>query len=184
MTQNQLGLNQILNPFEAYTIPLDDWVTKLIDFLVENFRPLFQAIGWPISLILESIESALLSIPPLIFLLITGLVVWQFAGRKVASYSIIALTLIGFVGTWQEAMVSLSLVVTAVVFCLIAGIPLGIACAKNDAIERIIRPLLDVMQTVPTFCLFDSGGNAVWHWGSSGNDRHHCLCFAPFNSSD
>lgn len=155
MTQYQLALNptlnSFLNPFEVYTIPLDDWVTNLINYLVDNFRPLFQAIGWPINLILESIESLFLSVPPLIFLVIIGLVVWQFAGGKVAIYSIIALSLIGFVGTWQEAMVSLSLVVTAVAFCLVAGIPLGIACAKSDRLERIIRPLLDVMQTVPTF---------------------------------
>ncbi len=151
MTQNQFGLNSILNPFEIYTIPLDDWITNLINFLVDNFRPLFQAIGFPIRLILESIESVFVSIPPLIFLVIICIVAWQVAGRKIGIYSTIALTLIGFVGTWEEAMVSLSLVVTAVVFCLVMGIPLGIVCARSDATEKMIRPLLDVMQTVPTF---------------------------------
>ncbi|MGK7876637.1 MAG: ABC transporter permease [Xenococcaceae cyanobacterium] len=151
MAQNQVGLNQILNPFQVYTIPLDDWITGSINFLVDHFRPLFQAIGFPIRLILESIESVLVSIPPLIFLVIMGAIAWQIAGRKIAIYSIIALSLIGFVGTWKEAMVSLSLVLTAVVFCLVVGIPLGIACARSDRLERIIRPLLDVMQTVPTF---------------------------------
>ena len=149
--QNQLGMSSILNPFDLYTIPLDDWISNLIDFLVDNFRPVFQAIGEPIRFILETTQSVFVSIPPLIFLVIVGAIAWQFAGVKVAIYSIMALTVIGFVGTWDEAMVSLSLVVTAVVFCLILGIPLGIVCAKSDAIEKIIRPLLDVMQTVPTF---------------------------------
>ena len=147
----QLALNPILNPFETYTIPLDDWITNLIKFLVDNFRPVFQAIGFPIRLLLESIELVFVSTPPLIFLVIIGIVAWQIAGRKIGIYSTLALTLIGFVGTWEEAMVSLSLVITAVVFCLLIGIPVGIACAKNDYLERIIRPLLDVMQTVPTF---------------------------------
>ena len=48
-------------------------------------------------------------------------------------------------------MISLSLVVTAVVFCLAVGIPVGIVCAKSDRAERAIRPLLDVMQTLPSF---------------------------------
>jgi ABC-type proline/glycine betaine transport system permease subunit len=58
------------------------------------------------------------SIPPLIFLMIIGLMAWQLAGRKIRIYSIAALTLIGFVGAWKEAMVTLSLVVTAVAFCV------------------------------------------------------------------
>jgi glycine betaine/proline transport system permease protein len=97
------------------------------------------------------IESAMFqSIPPLIFLMIIGLMTWQVAGRKIAIYSISALTLIGFVGAWKEAMVTLSLVVTAVEFCVAIGIPIGIACARSDRLVGFVRPLLDVMQTVVT----------------------------------
>ncbi|NES23999.1 MAG: hypothetical protein F6K41_35090 [Symploca sp. SIO3E6] len=113
MTNN---LNVLLNPFELYSIPLDDWISAAIDFLVNNFRPLFQAIRFPVSLALDGIEALFLAIPPLIFLLIIGLIVWQLAGRAIAIYSVIALTLIGFLGIWEEAMVSLALVMTAVVF--------------------------------------------------------------------
>lgn len=144
-------IDKLLNPFQLYTIPLDDWVTEIINFIVDNFRPFFQTIRMPISWTLKSIEWIFISLPPLIFIIIIGLIAWQLAGRKITIYSVIALTLIGFVDLWEQAMVSLALVVTAVVFCLVFGIPLGIISAKNDRVERFIRPLLDVMQTLPSF---------------------------------
>lgn len=145
------AIDNILNPFQLYTIPLDDWITNSIDFIVDNFRPFFQAIGLPIRWTLKNIESGFTSIPPLIFILVIALIAWKLAGRKIAIYSIISLTLIGLIDVWEQAMVSLSLVITAVIFCLVVGIPLGIICAKSDRLERLIRPVLDVMQTLPTF---------------------------------
>lgn len=141
----------ILNPFELFTIPLDDWITAVIDFIVDNFRWFFQLIRLPVSWILESIGWLLVSIPPSILLIFIGLIAWQLAGRGVAIYSIIAMTAIGFVGAWQQAMVSLSLVLTAVTFSTIIGIPIGIVSAKSDRADELIRPFLDVMQTMPTF---------------------------------
>ena len=145
------AIDNILNPFQLYTIPLDDWISGIINFIVDNFRPFFQAIGFPIRWTLQNIEWGFQTIPPLIFIIIISLIAWKLAGRKIAIYSIISLTLIGFVDVWEEAMVSLALVLTAVVFCLVVGIPLGIISAKNDRVERFLRPLLDVMQTLPSF---------------------------------
>ena len=141
----------ILNPFNFYTIPLDDWITTGINFIVDNFRPFFQAIRQPVSWLLEGIGQMLLSIPPSILLIIIGLIAWQLAGKNIAVYSILAMSAIGLVGAWEQAMVSLSLVLTAVTFSIIVGIPLGIACAKSDRVEAFINPLLDIMQTMPTF---------------------------------
>ena len=144
-------LDAILNPFQFYTIPLDRWITTSINFLVDNFRPLFQAVRLPISWTLEGIEWIFVSIPPLIFLVIIVLIAWQLAGRAVAIYSLIALTFIGFLGAWEQAMISLSLIMTAVVFCMVVGIPLGIVNAKNNRVEQYLRPFLDAMQTLPSF---------------------------------
>lgn len=145
------AIDNILNPFQLYTIPLDDWITNSINFIVDNFRPFFQAIGFPIRWTLQNIERGLLAIPPLIFIILIGLIVWKLAGKKITIYSIISLTLIGFIDIWEQAIVSLALVLTAIIFCLVVGIPIGILSAKNDRIERLIRPLLDVMQTLPSF---------------------------------
>ncbi|MEC4816316.1 MAG: glycine betaine/L-proline ABC transporter substrate-binding protein ProX [Scytonema sp. PMC 1069.18] len=148
---NQEGLDAILNPFDLYTLPLEDWITNSVNYIVENYRPLFQAIRIPISFVLESMQLSFLAIPPLIFLILVGLLAWQIAGGKIAIYSIVALSLIGFFGAWEEAIVSLSLVVTAVTFCMVVGITLGILSASNQRLEKWLQPILDAMQTLPSF---------------------------------
>ena len=150
-TEKPEGINVLLNPFQLYTIPLDDWISQSIEFIVKNFRPFFQTISLPIGWGLKRIDWGFSAITPLIFIIIIGILAWKLAGKKIAIYSIISLTLIGFVGAWEQAMVSLALVVTAVLFCLMVGIPVGVISAKNDPLERVIRPLLDVMQTLPSF---------------------------------
>lgn len=151
MIQKSEMASKLLNPFEIYTIPLDDWINQIIAFIVDHFRPFFQAIGLPIRWLLQNIEGILSAIPPLIFIIAIALIAWKLVGKKVAFYSIISLTLIGLIDVWEQAMVSLSLVITALVFCLLVGIPTGIICAKSDRSERIIRPILDIMQTLPSF---------------------------------
>lgn len=151
VVKSQRGLDDILNPFNNYTLPLNDWISAVVNFIVDNFRSIFQVIRFPISLVLDGIEWVFLSIPPVIFLFIIGLVAWQLAGRGVGIYSVVALILIGLVGAWKQAMVTLSMVVTAVVFCTMIGIPLGIVCAKSDRLWKVVRPLLDIMQTTPLF---------------------------------
>ncbi|MGH7998686.1 MAG: ABC transporter permease, partial [Brasilonema sp.] len=151
VVKSERGLDDILNPFNNYTVPLDDWITAAVNFIIDNFRPIFQALRFPISLVLDGIEWVFLSIPPVIFLFIIGLVAWQLAGRGVGIYSVVALILIGLVGAWKQAMVTLSMVLTAVVFCTMIGIPLGIICARSDRFWKVVRPLLDIMQTTPLF---------------------------------
>lgn len=141
----------MLNLFEQYTIPLGDWLEVVVQFIVDNFRSVFQAIRTPVDLVLTGIESFFQWLPPLAFLVILGLVAWQLAGRGTAIYSLVALLLVGFLGTWSEAMTTLALVITAVFFCVLIGIPVGILAARSDRFEQILRPVLDAMQTLPAF---------------------------------
>ncbi|MGB3401288.1 MAG: glycine betaine/L-proline ABC transporter substrate-binding protein ProX [Microcoleaceae cyanobacterium] len=151
IAQETSRIDQILNPFQSYKMPFDDWINSGLTFIVDNFRPFFQAIRVPVSWLLESLGNGLISIPPTILILIIVLLVWQFTNKKLVIYSLFSLVFIGLIGAWEPAMVSLSLVLTAVIFSTIIGIPLGVAAAKNDRMESIIRPTLDVMQTIPTF---------------------------------
>lgn len=62
-----------------------------------------------------------------------------------------SLAVIGLIGAWSEAMVTLALVLTSVFFCLLIGLPMGIWLARSDSAAKIIRPILDAMQTTPAF---------------------------------
>ena len=139
------------NPFDLYTIPLGDWVEAVVGWLVMNFRIYFQAIRWPISQTLDGVEATLQSIPPVILLIILFFILLLIAKWRIALFSVLTLVMIGFLGTWEEAMTTLSIVITAVLFCIIIGTPLGILSARNNTFEVILRPVLDAMQTTPSF---------------------------------
>ncbi len=140
-----------LHPFDNAVIPLDDWVDSGLTWVVDHFRPAFQAVRVPIDATLTGIEHGLLAVPPLLMIALIGLIAWQASGRRLAIGSVLSLLMIGFIGAWSEAMVTLSLVLTSVVFCMVIGLPLGISMARSDRLESVARPLLDAMQTTPAF---------------------------------
>ncbi len=140
-----------LDPFAQKLIPLDHWVDQGLEWLVDNFRPAFQAVRWPIDATLTSIESALLAVPSIVMIILFGLIAWQVSGRRLALASMASLVFIGLIGAWPEAMVTLALVLTSVFFCILLGLPTGIMLARNDRLESTFRPILDAMQTTPAF---------------------------------
>ncbi len=144
-------LGTILDPFQHLHIPVGVWVENLINWLVTNFHDFFHLITLPIDRILEATQSTLMGIPPLIFIIAFWLLAWQVAGVRSAVLPTLALIFIGLFGAWDKAMVTLSLIITAVFFCIIIGIPLGVVAARNDKFEITIRPVLDAMQTTPAF---------------------------------
>lgn len=141
----------ILNPFEEVLIPFDDWTNKGIDWLVENFREVFLTAKAPIDIVLKATESFLLFLNPYVVILFFVLLALQFSTKKLAFGSFVSLLIIGFIGAWEESMITLSLVLTAVLFSIIIGLPLGIWSAKNDTVNKVLRPILDAMQTTPAF---------------------------------
>ncbi|PMW99597.1 proline/glycine betaine ABC transporter permease ProW [Pseudomonas sp. FW215-R2] len=140
-----------LDPFQSLNIPLGSWVETALKYLVHNFRDVFRSIRWPVDQVLDGVQWGLLSLPPTVFIIIAGLISWQIGGKRIAIFSVATLTGLGLIGVWSDAMVTLALVLTSLLFCAVIGIPLGILCARSDRTEMIIRPVLDAMQTLPAF---------------------------------
>lgn len=141
----------ILNPFENVLIPFDEWTTDGIDWLVQNFREVFLTAKAPVDIVLKSIESFLLYLNPYVVILFFVLLSLQVANKKLAFGTLISFLIMGFIGVWEESMITLSLVITAVLFSVIIGLPLGIWSAKSDTVDKVLRPILDGMQTTPAF---------------------------------
>lgn len=141
----------IMDPFHKTLIPLDSWVTDAIDWVVSHFRPVFQGIRLPVDYILGAFQHLLTGMPAPVAILLFTLIAWQMAGTGMGIAALICLALIGAIGAWTQAMVTLSLVLTALLFCMVIGLPLGIWLARNQRAAKIIRPLLDAMQTTPAF---------------------------------
>lgn len=132
-------------------IPLDTWADQAVDWLVLNYREVFQLIKWPVERTLEGLNAGLSSLHPLIVIAIIGVIAWRAAGYKLSLFTIITFIVVGLLGMWEDTMTTLAMVLCAVVFCTIIGIPLGIFAGRNDTFESCLRPILDAMQTTPPF---------------------------------
>ncbi len=137
--------------FEDKVIPLDIWVSQFVDWLVENYRDVFQAIKWPVEQTLNGLDAGLNALPPLLVIALIAIAAWRFSGKGLAIFTVITMTFIGFLGLWGDTMTTLAMVLSSVIFCALAGIPLGIWAGRSDAFETGIRPVLDAMQTTPAF---------------------------------
>jgi len=140
-----------LRPSTYYKVPLDDWVGNGVDWLVGNFRPAFQAIKWPVDQVLNGLDGLLQAVPFVVMVALFAILAWRVAGRGLAIFCIISFLLIDLVGVWPETMTTLAMILTALVFCAVIGIPLGISAAASDRFASGLRPVLDVMQTIPPF---------------------------------
>lgn len=133
------------------TDKIQDAINHGLNWIVEHFRPFFQGLRAPIDSTLNAVDTLLHSVPSVALIIIFGLLAWQFASGLIAIGTIISLVIIALLGIWPDAMTTLSLVLTSLVFCIVIGIPLGILLASSDRVQRIARPLLDAMQTTPAF---------------------------------
>lgn len=105
----------------------------------------------PIDYILSAFQQLLLGIPAPVAIIVFALIAWQISSLGMGVATLVSLIAIGAIGAWSQAMVTLALVLTALLFCMVIGLPLGIWLARSPRAAKIIRPLLDAMQTTPAF---------------------------------
>ena len=132
-------------------MPIGDWITAIVNFLLNNFQPLFDGIDAAIGGVTNSLEFVLLALPWwLLGLILILLGLWR-VGWKFAVFVFISVLVIVGMGLWDETAVTLGLVIGATLVALLIGIPLGIWAARNDRVETVVRTILDFMQTMPAF---------------------------------
>jgi glycine betaine/proline transport system permease protein len=134
-----------------FRIPVGDWVESGVDWVQDNFTGVLDGVSEGLGLVIGSFEDALLALPPpLLALLIVGLAWWRI-GWRFGLFASAAVTLIFGMDIWRETVATLALVIGSSLVALAIGIPIGIAMARNDKVEAIVRPILDFMQTMPPF---------------------------------
>ncbi|CAN5454556.1 ABC transporter permease subunit [soil metagenome] len=121
------------NRSEPLFVILFGWPRTMIDALVSSLTAGLHAIGWP----------ALVAI-----FATTGLVV---GGRRMAVVTGLAIASLGVLGLWDSSVDTLGAIIAAVSISFAIGVPLGIAMAQDRRVQRVLTPILDVMQIMPTF---------------------------------
>lgn len=132
-------------------IDIGQYVAVAVQWLMDNLRPLFDFIKTTGNAGIESLEWALVSLPFYITIALFTAVAWKQAGKSIAAFTLVGLALIYLMGFWEETMQTLALIIASTIIALVFAIPLGIWSAKSRTAQRIIRPILDLMQTMPAF---------------------------------
>jgi glycine betaine/proline transport system permease protein len=136
----------------AWKIPIGAWGKAFFGFLTTNFEWFFDGIADGITWALEGLIDLILLIPPIITVILAALAVYYLQRSwKLAASVAVGLLFIINLGFWKETIETLILVVASTGVSMAIGVPLGIATAHRPWLFRIMRPVLDLMQTMPTF---------------------------------
>jgi len=140
------------------------YVEKGVEWLSENASGFFDGITVGVDAIVTAMQTVLLSSPFWVTIIILTLLSYYLpargklftklgwkAGGGMGVFTMLGLLLLYFMGYWEETMQTIALILASALIALVIGIPLGIYAARNDRAEKIIRPILDFMQTMPAF---------------------------------
>jgi glycine betaine/proline transport system permease protein len=138
--------------FTAAKIPLGKGMKAFVDLLNEHAAWFFNIISDVLGFQIEGLIDILAWFPPLVVILVfAGFGYWLHRSWKLAAMIGLSLLLIVNLGYWEATVETLALVIYATATCMIFGIPIGIAAAHRPGLYTWIRPILDLMQTIPTF---------------------------------
>jgi len=129
---------------------------KSVDFAFRDFSRAYgdgiEAFFDPLLYFLVWLEKLLINSPWMIIIgIICGLTWLASKNWKLVVGTAIAFFLIGYFGMWKDTMATVAIITVCVIICMLVGIPVGVLMARSDRAERAILPVLDMMQTIPSF---------------------------------
>ncbi|ATC59645.1 choline ABC transporter permease subunit [Vibrio anguillarum] len=133
-------------------IPLGRWMESGVDWLTIHAATFFDTVSYLLETIILSLVDVFKWMPPAVPILVTAAIAWYLHRQiSLVIFVIAALLLILNLGYWQEMLETFVLVFAATTISVLIGVPLGIIAAHRPWLYTIMRPILDLMQTVPTF---------------------------------
>ncbi|MGE0845013.1 MAG: choline ABC transporter permease subunit [Flavobacteriaceae bacterium] len=135
-----------------YRLPLGRWMSDAVDALNAHAAGFFDAVSGGLGFLIDGLIDALLAMPPLLLVALFALIGWLVQrSLALAATIVLSLLLIINMGLWKETIETLALVLVATAICMGLGVPVGIMAAHRPWLEKALRPVLDLMQTIPTF---------------------------------
>ncbi|MGY4691385.1 ABC transporter permease [Salibacterium sp. K-3] len=135
-----------------FYLPLEEWTNTFVnDWLLPTVGGFFGKLSDGIETVVEGLTDFLIWLPPLLItVVLIALALWL-TGKGIAMFTLIGCLYLGAVELWPEAMMTVAIIIVATFLSVLFGVPLGILAAKSDFMNRITRPVLDFMQTLPSF---------------------------------
>ncbi|MCQ4192603.1 MULTISPECIES: ABC transporter permease/substrate binding protein [Streptomyces] len=130
-------------------IPLGDWVNSTVDWLLEHVAWLFDFLKTVFTGTYDGINAVLQAPEPLLLAGIFAVIAFWLRGTLAGVLTFVGFAFIDSMELWENAMITLSLVLVATIIALVVAVPVGIWAARSDRVSGIVRPVLDFMQTLP-----------------------------------
>ena len=145
-------MEQIAAFITGTKIPVGFWAKAIIDWIKLHFGWLFDIVSGGAQFFMVSVADYLVAVPPVIFILVVaGLALWRHRDWRIPLFVVLGFLFIWNIGLWEEMIKSLVLVFFSTLVSLAVGIPLGITCARRRWLWNAVSPVLDLLQTLPTF---------------------------------
>ncbi len=145
-------MDGLTEKIEAFKIPIGPWTADFIDFLTTNFAWAFDLLSDALEFMIEGLTEVMLWFPPLLLVaLVAGLAYWLQRLWWLSVGIVLSLLFIINQGYWEPTINTLALVGVATILCMVLGVPIGIAAAHRPWLYTGLRPVLDLMQTLPPF---------------------------------
>lgn len=136
----------------SWKIPIGAWGKTFFEFLTDNFNAVFRGFSGGLNFLLDGAVDRLLLLPPIVLIVLIALLAWYLQRSRVLALGVlIGLAFILNQGLWKQTIETLVLVVAATIASMAIGVPLGIWAAHKPRVYRVMLPILDLMQTLPTF---------------------------------
>lgn len=133
-------------------LPLGDWLETGVEWLTDNAAGFFDSISIFLETIILFFVDVFKWMPPALPIVITAALAWYLhRSMSLVVFIVLALLLILNLGYWQEMLETFVLVFAATTLSVLVGVPIGIVAAHRPWLYALLRPILDLMQTVPTF---------------------------------
>ena len=135
------------------SVNLADAINREFAQIVQQYADQFHQVSlWLLVWVLNPVEHGLQATPPIAVLVVLGALTWLGSRRIGTTGVMMALTYaIGCLGLWNKLMSTLSVMLVSLLVTISIGIPMGIAMAKSRTLRRVLNPVLDMMQTLPSF---------------------------------
>jgi glycine betaine/proline transport system permease protein len=142
----------VLDWITSHKIPLGAWLKYVVDLLNTHAQGFFDFVSTVLGAVIDAITSGLLWFPPLVLIALLAVGTWFLHRSIVLPVAVVlGLLLIVNLGYWQATVETLTLVLCATLVSVAIGVPVGIAAAHRPWLYTAVRPILDLMQTIPTF---------------------------------
>jgi len=132
-------------------IPMGEWVDEGFDWVTSTLGGVFDTVADVTDSLTNGLADLLNTPPALVLAVVLAMLAWLVRDWKLALTSLVGLLFVAGVDQWENAMETLALVTVATLVALVVAVPTGILAARSPRVSRVVRPVMDLMQTMPAF---------------------------------